>query len=477
MIELTEVQARVVPVQTRLPFRYGISEMTAAPHVVVEVTVAGNGTSSRGWASEHLPPKWFTKDPATSFADDLVGLVDAVHRAVTSSRGRRGDSAFDLWRSLDGEVAAAARRDGAPGLLAGLGTSLVERAVIDAVCRAEGLPFAAALHDGVLGFQPADLHPELDGVDWSRHLRRDPAHAIAVRHTVGFADALTDAEVRDGPDDGLPVSLEEVLRRDGVHHLKIKTAGDVEADLARLAAIFAVCDAAGVSPHLTVDGNESMRDGAHLKRWARSLLDHASVGPRLRTSLIAVEQPVHRGVAFSPELRPVLDELASEGVAVIIDESDDDVGAVRRALDLGYAGGTYKGCKGVFRGLANAVLVRRRDRPDRPTLMTAEDLSTLPPLTVGQDLVVAAVMGLTHIERNGHHFFGRLAPLMPGIAEAALTAHPDLYRPDERVGARVRIESGSLALGTALAAPFGFAPGLDVSALPELTLAAARAAV
>jgi hypothetical protein len=477
MIVLTDVQARVVPVRTRLPFRYGIAEMTAAPHVVVEATIERDGTCSRGWASEHLPPKWFTKDPATSFADDLIGLVDVVNHAVEVGRGRRAENAFDLWRGLDADVSAGARRDGIPGLLAGLGTSLVERAVLDAVCRAERTPFASALHLGVLGFRPADLHPELESVDWRTHLWRDPHSAIAVRHTVGFADALAASDVLDGPEDGLPVSLEEVLRRDGVHYLKVKTAGDVDADLQRLTSIFAVCDAAGVVPRLTVDGNESMRDAAHLRRWARGLLDDPAVGPRLRASLIAVEQPVHRDEALAPRLRPVLDELAAHGVPVIVDESDDDVGAVRRALDLGYAGGTYKGCKGVFRGLANAVLVRHRHRPSRPALMTAEDLSTLPPLTVGQDLVVAAVMGLTHIERNGHHFFGRLAPIMPEIAELSLEAHPDLYRADARVGARLRIAEGRLRLGSVLRAPFGFAPEPDVSGLPPLTLAAARAAV
>ena len=477
MITLVEVRARAVPVQTRLPFRYGIAEMTAAPHVVVEATIERDGASSRGWASEHLPPKWFTKDPQTSFSDDLAGLVGAVERAVETSRGRRADDAFALWRALDAEVSAAARRDGVPGLLAGLGTALVERALIDAVCRIEGTPFATALHDGVLGFAPGDLHPELDGVDWRAHLRRRPKPSIAVRHTLGFADALSAADVVDAPDDGLPVTLEDVLRHDGVRYLKVKTAGDVDADLARLSAVFAVCEAQGVAPRLTIDGNESMRDGAHLRRWVRGLLDDATVGPVLRDRLLAVEQPVHRSEAFAPELRPVLAELAGEGIPVIVDESDDDVGAVRRALDLGYAGGTYKGCKGVFRGLANAVLVSRRNRPDRPTLMTAEDLSTLPPLTVGQDLVVAGVMGLDHIERNGHHFFGRLAPLAPGIAADALAAHPDLYRRDPRVGARLRISHGELALGSVLEAPFGFAPGLDVSSLPELTLAAARAAV
>ncbi|WEK13010.1 MAG: enolase C-terminal domain-like protein [Candidatus Microbacterium phytovorans] len=478
MIEVTGVTARVVPVQTRLPFRYGIAEMTAAPHVVVEVALRrADGTASRGWASEHLPPKWFTKNPDSSFADDLIGLVGVVEHAVEAATGLRAASAFALWRALDQAQMRWAEHTGIPGLLAGLGTALVERAVIDAVCRAARTPFVTALHSGALGFDPGSLHPELAGIDWRAHLRTEPAPTIAVRHTVGFADALTADEVVDRPDDDLPVSLDEVIRRDGVHHLKIKTAGDAAADLTRLGRIFAVCDALGVEPRLTVDANESMRDGDHLDRWARALLSHAQIGPRLRDALIAVEQPVHRDAAFAPELGGVLRELSAQGMPVIIDESDDGVDAVRRALDLGYAGGTYKGCKGVFRGLANGVLAGHRATPDRPTIMTAEDLSTLPPLTVAQDLVVAATLGLTHIERNGHHYFGRLAPLMPDIGALARDSHPDLYRADSRVDARLRVSAGVVEFGSALAAPFGFAPELDVSALPLLTLQTARAAV
>lgn len=478
MIEVIDATARVVRAQTRLPFRYGIAEMTVAPHVVVEVTIGGSGPAegtARGWASEQLPPKWFTKDPATSFSDDLEGLVGVVLHALDAARGLRGASAFDVWRQLDRAQSGWAGEAGIPGLLAGLGTALIERALIDAVCRRAATPFVEALHDGALGFAPETLHPELEGVAWSTLLPRVPASTLAVRHTVGFADALTDAECVDPPRDGLPVSLEGVLRENGVRFLKIKTAGDAASDRARLAGIFAVCDAASVTPRITIDGNESMRSGEHLESWIGELLADAEVGPLLRESLIAVEQPVHRDVALNPALEGTLARLAAEGIAIIVDESDSDVGAVRRALDLGYAGGTYKGCKGVFRGLANAVLVAHRTARDgMPRLMTAEDLATLPPLTVAQDLVVASAMGLTHLERNGHHYFGRLAPLGPTVVDDALARHPDLYRADAAVGARLRIENGDLSFASGLAAPFGFAPTLDTAGLPPLTLPAAR---
>src|SRR5690606_36547213 len=242
-----------------------------------------------------------------------------------------------------------------------------------------------------------------------------------VRHTAGLADPLLDAEVTDDPGDGLPVSVESAIHRYGVTRFKLKTVGDVEADVSRIAGLLELCERTGVAPRITIDGNESMYTADHVVGWVRG---HAArrVADALRARLDAIEQPMYRDVALGDEAEAALAEVGSFA-AVIIDESDVAVDTVGRAMDIGYAGGTYKGCKGVFRGLANAALVAHRDDPERRTVLTAEDLSTIPPLTVNQDLVVASAMGLGHIERNGHHYFARFAPLDATIAERTLAAH------------------------------------------------------
>ncbi len=478
MIAIETVDVRVAPARTRLPFRYGIAEMTAAPHVVVEVTISdAAGGRTRGWASEHLPPKWFTKNPDSSFADDLVDLVAVVEHAAGTAPGMASPNAFALWLDLDRAQSDWARERGLPGLLSGLGTALVERAVIDAVCRAEGIPFVQALRAGALGFAPEQIHPELAEGEWRGLFPERPATRIGLRHTVALADPLTDHDVVDDPADGLPVSLASVLATQRARFLKVKTAGDPAVDRERLATLFDLCRAASISPRVTIDGNESMRDGRALATWIDTLLEDPVVGDELRESLIAVEQPIHRDAALDPQLAPALGELASRGIAVIVDESDDDVHAVRRAMDLGYAGGTYKGCKGVFRGLANGALVAHRRAAGMPAVLTVEDLSTLPPLTVGQDLVVAAAMGIEHIERNGHHFFGRLAPVHPDVDRLAVEAHPDLYASGADGRTRLRIDDGAFDIASILAAPFGFAPEADIGALPILSYDSAAASI
>jgi hypothetical protein len=47
----------------------------------------------------------------------------------------------------------------------------------------------------------------------------------------------------------------------------------------------------------------------------------------------------------------------TDGPGMIIDESGGSIADLSRSLDLGYRGTSHKNCKGVAKGLANAVLL------------------------------------------------------------------------------------------------------------------------
>jgi hypothetical protein len=59
--------------------------------------------------------------------------------------------------------------------------------------------------------------------------------------------------------------------------------------------------------------------------------------------------------------------------------------------------------------------------------MSAEDLTTQAGLALQQDLALVSLLGLGHVERNGHHYVRGLAALPPREQAAWLAAHPDLY--------------------------------------------------
>ena len=71
----------------------------------------------------------------------------------------------------------------------------------------------------------------------------EPKPKLPLYHLVGALDALTDADVKDRLDDGLPNTLGEWIARDGLTHLKIKLNGDDLAwDVERCVRVNAVAE-------------------------------------------------------------------------------------------------------------------------------------------------------------------------------------------------------------------------------------------
>ena len=228
-IAVREFDLRVLNMRTRIPFRYGIATLEALPHLFVRVTLELNGAVHTGTAADGLPPKWFTKNPDTSFEDDLGEMRNVIENACGLATGMgRADCPFDVWREVYDRQTAWAQSRKYPPLLASFGVSLVERAVIDAFCKAKATPFSAALRANTLGIRLNEIHPELASARPSDLLPQQPLRSVIARHTVGLGDPLTESDIaaKDKVDDGLPQSLEACIRAYGLTHFKIKLCGD-----------------------------------------------------------------------------------------------------------------------------------------------------------------------------------------------------------------------------------------------------------
>jgi hypothetical protein len=69
-----------------------------------------------------------------------------------------------------------------------------------------------------------------------------------------------------------------------------------------------------------------------------------------------------------------------------------------------------------------------------------------------------ALLGIEHVERNGHHYYRGLS-LWPDDWQAeVLAAHGDLYCRHAQGFACLQIRAGRLELGSVNAAPFGVQP-------------------
>jgi len=68
-LQVHAARVAFTPLQTRMPFKYGIATMTDLPHAWVEVELSWQGQRGRGYAADHLPPKWSTTDPDAAPVD------------------------------------------------------------------------------------------------------------------------------------------------------------------------------------------------------------------------------------------------------------------------------------------------------------------------------------------------------------------------------------------------------------------------
>ncbi len=466
MIKLLKAELFRQPLKARMPFRYGIATMTEVTHVFLRLTFDLGGRVQTGVAADHLPPKWFTKDPQRPLDEEVEEMLLVIRTAVAQARGLEAETPFSFWRALYDLQAAWGGKNEIPPLLAQFGVTLVERALIDAFCRAEGVAFPVALRENRFGLDLGVIHPSLAGTQPADWLPAQPPAQVFCRHTVGLSDALTDEEIPadERVTDGLPQSLVACIRFYGLRHFKLKINGEAERDqqrLARMAKIFAA--ECGDDFAFSLDGNESFHEVGVFKDYVTTL--RASVGDATFWSkLLFIEQPWHRKVALSP----AIGELAAawpDRPPVIIDESDAEISSLPTALALGYAGTSHKNCKGVFKGAANACLLAQRRRQGLPAMMSGEDLSNVAPVAVLQDLVAQAAFGITSIERNGHHYFAGLAQFPAALRQLMLAQHGDLFTQSAAGWPRLDVRGGNLELGSVLAAPFGYAGELDLSLL------------
>lgn len=470
---LSPVRFHVLPMSTRFPFKYGIASMSRLPHLFAIADLEVDGKPAQGLASEGLPPKWFTKDPNTPFEQDLAEMLSVIQNAARLSRASAGSSTtyFPWWQSLYDEQHRWAALKQLPPLLTNLGVSLMERLVLDGLCKAAGQPLHSLLHTNALGIDLGAVRGELAGWDTSRVVDATPLQSVLARHTVGLGDPLRAADLtpRERLNDGLPFALDESIRAYGLRRFKIKVCGKAETDLPRLREITSVITTECRDGFkATLDGNEQFQDLASFRAFYDELSGDAAVKP-LFDNLILIEQPLHRSKALDEAVLPVLSAWR-DGPAMIIDESDGTLGDLPRALELGYAGTSHKNCKGIVKGLANAALLRRQAalEPDREWLLSGEDLANVGPVALLQDLAMMAALGISHVERNGHHYFRGLSMYSEDVQSAVLEAHDGLYGRHPNGFAALDIREGRLDLTSVNHAPFGCGASLDASRFESL---------
>lgn len=421
-------------VTLRLPFRFGAATVTQCPQAFVRAQIQVGGKRFEGATAELMVPKWFDKSPTLTHEQNFEQLRQALRNAAQSYTSTPDDlSPYALSQSAGEAAIQTGVAQGLPRLAAQFGSALIDKSIADAALRAAGLGWVDGLRANVLG---DPFNSKLNIVK--------PA-TVALRHTVGLADRLTSSDAGPDPADGLPATLEAAIQFYGLHHFKLKLSGQLDADIERLSCISAVLGAQASDYRVTLDGNETFADAQALGAFWQVLSKAPQTASLLKRTLL-LEQPLPRRIALGASIANL-----GINVPVILDESDDQDDVLERGLALGYRGISSKACKGIYRALHSAARIAQ---DPVHLLLSGEDLTCQAGLAVQQDTLLAASLGITHIERNGHHYVDGFGVAPEQEAQGFATAHPGFYTtaPDR---ARLAVRVGQLDL-TSLHTP-GFA--------------------
>jgi L-alanine-DL-glutamate epimerase-like enolase superfamily enzyme len=439
------------PVPFTKPFRFGAVVINASAQVFVRVEVEVEGKStSVGAGAELMASKWFDKRAHLSPQQTVEELRRSLAIARDLYLSRSGfETAFAVHAArIAAQVEACAKED-IPPLAAAFGPAEIDKAILDALLRCVGVSFFNGMIENIAGID-ARLSPDLADGEIAQFLKgRQRLERVAVRHTVGLDDKIEGAG-----------GVADVRENAGARYFKLKLNGNSEHDAAHLTRIGTELARLPYDYGVTLDANEQYADLAVLGALVDRLDGDSALRP-IATKLLYIEQPMPREITRQSPLGA----LARRDF--IIDEADDSYDAFPAARVLGYRGISSKSCKGLYKSIVNATRAAKWSAGGETFFVSGEDLTCQAGLGVQQDLALGALIGVSHAERNGHHYVDGFADTPAAEALGFLAAHPDLYARDGNA-IRLSIRDGDLLTGS-LTTP-GYATGVhpDWSALSPL---------
>lgn len=439
------------------PFRFGAVVIDGTPQVFVraEIEVDGRGRET-GASAEFLVAKWFDKRPHLLPQETVTELRRSLMIARELYLAHSDfDTAFGLHAACIGAQIEACAAEDIPPLAAAYGPAEIDKAILDALLRCADTNFFDGMAANIAGID-ARLSRDLGDDDPSQFLAgRKRLERVAIRHTVGMDDKVEgEGGVADANENA------------GARYFKLKLNGDPTHDADRLIRIGRELSTLPYDYRVTLDANEQYADLAVLGALVERLDRDAALRP-IASKLLYIEQPMPRDITKASPLGA----LARRDF--IVDEADDSYDAFPIARALGYRGISSKSCKGIYKSVINATRAAKWSAAGGKCFVTGEDLTCQAGLAVQQDLALGALIGVTHAERNGHHYVDGFGETPAAEADAFLAGHPDLYTRDgDKV--RLAIHDGDLLTGSLMTPGFATSVHPDWSAMSPLVEPTAR---
>ncbi len=405
---IVEVSHRFEEYRYRAPYMFGGRKVDRCTLLEVSCRVrTGDGKEGRGFGAMTLGNAWAF--PAASQEQGLGSMRTLADRLARIT-GACTDSGhpIDLFRVLEPEYLRAAaevsREMALPTALPKLAVLVVasafDAAIHDGYAKAFGLSAYQTYGPSFMGRDlSADLGDAFRGEWLDRYIARDPQPTMPVFHSIGAADPLEAADVKQPLDDGLPNTFEEWIARDGLFRFKIKlNGGNLPADFERTVHIdrivARVLPARGVKDwKYCLDFNEGCPNVEYLLEYLAKLREATPAGYE---RILYIEQPTSRDLKKASTI-PM--QAASRLRPVVVDEALTDTESLLLAQKLGYTGVALKACKGQTHALLMAAAARKNG-----LFITVQDLTCPGAALIHSAGIAARVPGNAGIEANARQF-------------------------------------------------------------------------
>jgi len=426
-IRVLSAKLQIEEAVARTPLKFGAVVVETCPFAEVRVEVENReGRRAEGYGGIFLMDQWAFPDPSVSHQRKNEAMQEVTRRFCGKvTEYTKFSHPIDIFWNLREELKR-------------IGEEVSKDKKLDKnlpflACLVSASPVDAAIHDGFGKVNRIDtykgygkefmehdlsyyLGKKFKGKYVSNYIREDYLSKIPVFHLVGGGDKLRESEVDEtDPKDGLPNSLEEWIKRDGLFCLKIKLKGtDLSWDLTRFEEVASIAHEIqkGKDLFFSIDTNEQCENPEYVVELLNKLKENH---PQYFKELLYIEQPTERDLALHRfDMRGI-----SKLKPVIVDESLTGIEEFELAMELGWSGIALKTCKCQSEALLFVAKAHEEGIP-----YSVQDL-TNPRIALIHSVGLAArTYPVKGVEANSCQFF-------PEASKREAKVHPKIFRRED----------------------------------------------
>jgi L-alanine-DL-glutamate epimerase-like enolase superfamily enzyme len=394
----------------RTPIKFGGVALDRATILNVHVSVESRaGKTSRGFGSMPLGNVWAWPSRNMSY-EQTLGAMKALAERIARSTADCTEIAhpIELSHVLEPQYLAAAGEvaqhlqlpEPMPKLATLVTASPFDAAIHDAFGKLHGLSCYRTYGPEFLGGDLAQhLNEDFRGLTLDRFVLPEPKPRMPLYHLIGALDPLDTSDIKSRINDGLPETLPEWIRFNGLTHLKIKLNGDdLGWDVDRVVRIDRIAAQVQAERNISqwwysLDFNEKCQSIEYLLEFLAKV---QTITPQGFTRIQYIEQPTNR--VLNTPFAPLLHR-AAQRLPIVIDESLTDLASLLQARERGYTGVALKACK----GQSQAVLMAAAAQHYR-MFLCVQDLTCPGASLIHSAGLAAHIPGVAAIEANSRQY-------------------------------------------------------------------------